>query len=154
MSEQTKVVNPIGRVEKSPEGKIVALEEPYRRGLAGLEGFSHCIVVWWGHAHEEHRDTVPMELELPYAPGIRAGIFATRSQIRPNPVNCTVVRIVGVDTDRGILRPDELDAFADTPVLDIKPYYGCLDRVRDYRQPDWVPGEWGTWYVPIPEQTW
>jgi tRNA (adenine37-N6)-methyltransferase len=38
-----------------------------------------------------------------------------------------------------------------TRVLDIKPYYGCIDRVQEYGQPDWVPADCRVWYAPTPE---
>jgi tRNA-Thr(GGU) m(6)t(6)A37 methyltransferase TsaA len=47
------------------------------------------------------------------------GVFATRSQDRPNPVGLHRVTIVAIDGTRVHVRP--LEAIAGTPVLDIKP---------------------------------
>jgi tRNA (Thr-GGU) A37 N-methylase len=108
------------------------------------------LVVWWADRFEDYRFEVAMRIDLPYAPGTQAGLFATRSPVRPNPICVNTARIIGVDVDAGRLDVDEIDAYEGTQVLDIKPYYGCIDRVREYNQPDWVPTDWGVWYAPLP----
>jgi tRNA (Thr-GGU) A37 N-methylase len=46
------------------------------------------------------------------------GVFATRSPFRPNLIALSQVKMVAV---RGnLIEIEEIDAFADTPVLDIK----------------------------------
>lgn len=82
-----------------------------------------------------------MVIDLPYAPGVKAGLFTTRSPVRPNPICINTAKIVSVDIKAGRIDLDEIDAYAGTQVLDIKPYYGCIDRVEEYRQPGWVPAE-------------
>lgn len=148
---ETMTLAAIGEVEKEGEARIIRLEPRYREALVGLEGFSHALVVWWADRYAEYREQVPMTMELPYAPGVTAGLFATRSPVRPNPVAINTARILRVDTGAGVVEVDEIDAFAGTQVLDLKPYYGCLDRVKEYAQPEWVPADWGEWYTPLPE---
>ncbi|MGI5816779.1 MAG: tRNA (N6-threonylcarbamoyladenosine(37)-N6)-methyltransferase TrmO [Armatimonadota bacterium] len=46
------------------------------------------------------------------------GVFATHSQMRPNPIGMTRVRLLGRDGLR--LTVEDLDAFDGSPVLDIK----------------------------------
>jgi len=47
------------------------------------------------------------------------GIFATRAPLRPNLIGLTRVRILSVD---GLtIEIDDIDAYEDTPVLDLKP---------------------------------
>ncbi|MEK7814646.1 MAG: TrmO family methyltransferase, partial [Chloroflexota bacterium] len=53
------------------------------------------------------------------------GVFATRSQYRPNGVGATVARIVEVAGN--ILTVTGLDAQDGSPVLDIKPYSSSFD---------------------------
>lgn len=53
------------------------------------------------------------------------GVFALRSPHRPNPIGLHRVRIVGLDTDKGVLEVLALEVVDGTPVLDIKP---CLSR--------------------------
>ncbi|MFA4970030.1 MAG: TrmO family methyltransferase, partial [Sulfuritalea sp.] len=47
------------------------------------------------------------------------GVFATRSPLRPNLIALSEARVLAV---RGnVVEIDGIDAFADTPVLDLKP---------------------------------
>jgi tRNA (Thr-GGU) A37 N-methylase len=55
--------------------------------------------------------------------------------------------VLHVDREKGVLEIDNIDAFDDTVVVDIKAYYGCTDRVRECRTPSWLP-DWGEW---VPE---
>jgi tRNA (Thr-GGU) A37 N-methylase len=56
----------------------------------------------------------------------------------------TVCPIRGVDAEAGRIEVAAIDAFDGTTVLDVKPYYPSVDRVRDARVPAWLPG-WGEW---------
>lgn len=148
----TITLQPIGAVLKK-NGKVeIKLDEKYGEGLKSLEGFGHVMVLWWADTYAEYRDQIGMEIELPYAPGTIVGLFATRSPVRPNPVCVSTAKIVDVSPRKGIITVDEMDAADGTPVVDLKPYYGTIDRVEDYSQPEWVPGEWPLWRVPIPEE--
>ena len=53
------------------------------------------------------------------------GVFALRSQYRPNPIGATVVRIESIENN--VLRVTGLDAVNGTPLLDIKPYAEVFD---------------------------
>lgn len=141
----------IGTVHKDGDKRTITVDSRYREALTGLDGFSHAIVVWWADRFEEHRFEVDNVIELPYAPGVKTGLLATRSPVRPNPICINTAAVVSVDVESGAIVLDEIDAFAGTRVLDIKPYYGCIDRVKEYKQPEWVPADWGEWYVPLPE---
>lgn len=106
-------------------------------GLAGLQGFSHLLIVW--HAHRVPA-WVPSDLVLgrPYrlAPD-RLGVFATRSPHRPNPIAVSVVAVRSVDVEKGVLALEWTDAEDGTPVLDIKPYHRCTEVVAQPRYPQW-----------------
>jgi tRNA-Thr(GGU) m(6)t(6)A37 methyltransferase TsaA len=103
--------------------------------LDAIEGFSHLIVVF-------HVDRVPEEarlLQLPVGnedePPLR-GVLATRSQLRPNPIGTSVVKLLS--RRRNVLRVQGLDALDGTPVLDIKPYLPEYDSVPDAVLPPWA----------------
>ena len=108
-----------------------------RPALEALEGFSHAIVVF-------HLDRVPeaaRRLSVPVgADGalVDRGVLATRSQLRPNPIGVSVVRIVL--RRKAVLRVRGLDALDGTPVLDLKPYLPPYDAVPDAKLPDWAVG--------------
>jgi len=53
------------------------------------------------------------------------GVFALRSQHRPNPIGATVVRIESIENN--VLQVTGLDALNGTPLLDIKPYVEMFD---------------------------
>ena len=70
-----------------------------------------------------------MPEHLTLASGNRYGMFATRSQLRPNHLGVSAVRLDG--HDGATLRVTGLDAIDGTPVLDIKPYLPEYDSVPD-----------------------
>ncbi len=122
------------------EGFVEVLPE-YAEGLAGLEGFSHVIVIaYLDRVPETQRRVlrvrprrflrlgVPLE-ELP-----EVGVFATDSPHRPNPLALSILRLRGVEGR--MLRVEGIDLFNGTPVLDIKPY-DASRAIRDFRVPEW-----------------
>ena len=62
------------------------------------------------------------------------GVFAVRTNLRPNPIGLTLVKLLGVESN--VLTVRGLDAFNETPVLDIKPY-DFWDVAKEVRVPDW-----------------
>ncbi|HJK84625.1 MAG TPA: TrmO family methyltransferase, partial [Methanocorpusculum sp.] len=60
--------------------------------------------------------------------GIGFGLPGARVEttpVRPNPISLTLVTIVSIDKTRITVKG--LEALDQTPVLDIKPYYGDID---------------------------
>ena len=120
--------------DKSLISKIV-IDEGFSQALDGIEDFSHIFVIFWMHqitanektvlhVHPRGRSDVPL-----------VGVFATRSPRRPNPVGLTLVELV--ERDANVLWVKGLDAFDETPVLDIKPY-DDWDSVGDFKVPEWL----------------
>lgn len=141
-------LRPIGWVrnrvqEPRPEGwgsveSVIELEPEMAPALAGLDGFSHIIMLFWMHQ-------IPEELRIAgrHHPGNRqdlplVGDFATRTQLRPNPIGLAIVPLLQVDGPR--LHVRGLDAIDGTPIIDIKPYLPPYDSPKDPRVPSWV---WG-----------
>lgn len=54
-------------------------------------------------------------MELPYAPAVRAKVFANRSDNRPTPVGITVVPRIEVDEGSGTVVLARIDAFDGLP---------------------------------------
>jgi len=52
------------------------------------------------------------------------GVFATRAPRRPNPIGLTVVRLLGREGTRLLVRG--LDMLDGSPILDIKPYLSSI----------------------------
>lgn len=146
MSEATYTLNPIGRVVVGEDGFSITIDTPFRKALAGLDGFSHLIVLFWCHYLDapDYREMVVAD--KPYKAGPDGvGIFATRSPARPNPIAITPVPVLGIDHDNGLVRIAYIDAEPDTPVLDIKPYVPAIDRIRETAAPEWC-ADWPAWY--------
>ncbi len=132
-------VVPIGTVKRSAGRTTIVLDQPYQPGLLGLEGFSHIHVLYWF----DRNDTPEKRSTLQVHPrGDRdnplSGVFATRSPARPNLIGLSLCRIIGVRDN--VVEIDRIDAFDDTPVLDIKPYIHGTDAA-EARHPDWLEKE-------------
>ena len=139
------VMTPVGTVKNSvterkdaswgTDVSSVVLDEQYAGGLAGLESFSHAIILFYldqaRYVREKHLQRRPRNRDdMPLV-----GIFSQRGKDRPNRIGITSVEIVSV-TDRTLVVKG-LDAVDGTPVLDIKPYYPVYDR-KDASVPEWV----------------
>ncbi len=63
----------------------------------------------------------------------KLGVFATRSNFRPNPIGQSVVKFEGVEkiNDRYVLKLTGGDLLDETPVLDVKPYIPFADSIPD-----------------------
>jgi tRNA-Thr(GGU) m(6)t(6)A37 methyltransferase TsaA len=108
----------------------VELKEQYRRGLAGLEGFSHAIILYYFHKSSKEQIQ-----GRPFLEDKMHGIFAIRSPHRPNHIGLSVVRISTIEGNKLYFR--EVDVLDGTIVLDIKPYVKYYD-VRDNVISGWV----------------
>ena len=101
----------------------IVLRPEMAPGLMGLENESHILVLF-----NLHRAT---EYELRLHPGHNPanplrGVFATRSQYRPNAIAATVADIVSVEDN--VINVTGLDAQDGSPVLDIKPFRAAFDE--------------------------
>jgi len=103
---------------------------PYNteEALRGLNAFSH---VWILFVFDQSvRDEWKATVRPPRLGGNeRVGVFASRSNFRPNPIGLSVVELLSVDgTSLRLGGGDFLDG---TPVLDIKPYIPYVDCIPD-----------------------
>ncbi|MCP4752312.1 MAG: tRNA (N6-threonylcarbamoyladenosine(37)-N6)-methyltransferase TrmO [Proteobacteria bacterium] len=145
VDSQTYVINPIGCTRGPEDGFRLEIFEAYRSALDKLDRFSHVIVFWWANEHDNEADRRQVRTDLPYAEGESAGVFACRSEYRPNPIAATVCRIVEVDEESGVVWLEYNDAFDGSPIVDLKPYIPVSDRVRDVKVPDWF-SQWPDWW--------
>jgi tRNA-Thr(GGU) m(6)t(6)A37 methyltransferase TsaA len=117
-----------------PEAEAsIEILPPYDRDEAfrGLESVSHIWVVFIFHQamREQWRPTVrPPRL----GGNQRIGVFATRSNFRPNPIGLSLVRLEAIERRDGrlFLKVRGADLLEGTPVLDIKPYIPYADSVE------------------------
>jgi tRNA-Thr(GGU) m(6)t(6)A37 methyltransferase TsaA len=102
--------------EGGPEAEIDLLPEfvPALRGLAA--GQDLLLLTWLHQADRSTLETHPRDdRRRPLA-----GVFATRSPDRPNPIGVHRVRLLAV-VDGRRLRVADLEAIDGTPVIDLKP---------------------------------
>jgi tRNA-Thr(GGU) m(6)t(6)A37 methyltransferase TsaA len=111
------------------ESTIELLPEHLPR-LRNIEQYSHVIVVFYMDVAEAAPEK-PEQLTLER--GTAYGIFATRSQLRPNHLGVSAVPLLA--REGLLLRVRGLDAVDGTPVLDIKPYLPAYDAIEDARIP-------------------
>ena len=145
INKEFKVVR-IGTIVKDVTGNYLEIQEDYLDGLSELENYSHLHVYWWAHEFDNHENRSILITDIPYSRNkIKAGVFACRSPERPNLIMDTVCKIKGINKSKGKIFIDNIDALPDTPIIDIKPYIACVDRVKQSKVPKWFPAEWGEW---------
>jgi len=136
------IVNPIGRVRITQGNTLIEVDRKYWPALRELDEFSHVNVIWWFDDCDNDEARNVLEATAPYKKGPQTvGVFATRSEYRPNPVALTAVQILSIDHEKGIIRIAFIDAHDGTPVIDLKPYTPSLDRVESPGVPQWC-GHW------------
>ncbi len=113
-------VSPVGRIHNK-KGNPVQLEifEKYVPALHGLEHCSQVMVVWWFHKNDtpSKRDILKVHPRGNKKNPL-TGVFATHSPVRPNLIALTTCKVLSVQA--GIVTVDKIDAFDDTPILDLK----------------------------------
>ncbi len=96
---------------------------PVAEGLEGIEAGQEIIVITW--LHQAQRDVLKVhprgDENVPLA-----GVFATRSPDRPNPLGLHRVTVREIAGNR--LKVGPIEALDGTPVVDIKP---VLDQSAD-----------------------
>jgi tRNA-Thr(GGU) m(6)t(6)A37 methyltransferase TsaA len=130
-------VHSIGHVEKADGHTTIVLDPTYEPGLLGLDGFSHVYVLWWFHRNDTPQQRSILQVHPRGNPdNPLTGVFATRAPVRPNLIALTLCRIISVKEN--VVEIESIDAFAGTPVLDLKPYLPGTDFRPEVTLPDWV----------------
>ncbi len=109
--------------EGAPDAKLEILPE-FREGLIGIEPGQDIWILTW--LHESQRSVLQVHPRGdPQNP--LAGVFATRSPDRPNPIGlhrCRILNIAG-----NCLEVAALEAIDGTPIVDLKP---VIENSRDF----------------------
>jgi tRNA (adenine37-N6)-methyltransferase len=93
----------------------IVINALWRDALTGVSDHSNLQILYW--MHHARRDLV---LQTPYQTGRKAGTFALRSPVRPNPIASSVVALQQLDDLT--LHVRGLDCLDGTPLVDIKPH--------------------------------
>jgi len=98
--------------------------EPWAsRGLRGVVVDSRIVVITW--LHRARRDVLQVHPRDDRRRRL-AGVFATRSADRPNPLGLHVVTVREIVGNR--LRIGPIEAIDGTPVIDVKPVLNALEQ--------------------------
>ena len=100
------------------------LEPHYIDGLLGLTVGSEVVIITW--LHRSDRDTLQIHPRGDTSRQL-AGVFATRSPNRPNPLGLHLVSVRKIEGTRLLIGP--IEAFDGTPVVDIKI---ALGKIQDF----------------------
>jgi tRNA (adenine37-N6)-methyltransferase len=135
--ERSFTLVPIGRVQKSEGRTLIVLDKKYQEGLLGLEQWSHVQVIWWF----DKNDTPQKRAILQVHPrgdknNPPTGVFACRAPVRPNLIALSLCKILSLKDN--VVEVENIDAFENTPVLDLKPFAPGVDSASNVKVPDWA----------------
>lgn len=99
-----------------------------------IEQYSHLWVIFHFHATASqgwHSTVRPPRL----GGDKRIGVFATRSNFRPNPLGLSAVKLISMEFKRGhaLLMVENHDLLDGSPIIDLKPYIGFADSIPEAR---------------------
>lgn len=114
-------VSPIGWVRKTGGRTFIEIEPTYKPALLGIEELKSIWVLYWFDRNDSPEKRAILQVHpRGNADNPLRGVFATRSPFRPNLIALSQVRLIAVSGN--MLEIEDIDAYADTPVLDLKPY--------------------------------
>jgi tRNA-Thr(GGU) m(6)t(6)A37 methyltransferase TsaA len=127
----------VGKVKKDSNINKIEIHKEYVDALLGLDQFSHVIVLYWLHkndtpekrsilrVHPRHNMNNPL-----------TGVFACHSPCRPNVIGLSICKILSIKGN--IIYIDSIDAFNDSPVLDLKSYIPSTYNIQNAFIPEWA----------------
>jgi tRNA-Thr(GGU) m(6)t(6)A37 methyltransferase TsaA len=112
-------VHAIGWVRKTDGRTTIVVDKKYQEALLGVDKMSEIWVIWWFDRNDtpEKRSILQVHPRGNKDNPLR-GVFATHSPVRPNLIAMTRCKIISVKDN--VIEIEGIDAFADTPVLDLK----------------------------------
>lgn len=118
-SKSYYILHPIGKIVKEKNRTLIVLEKKYQSGLLGLDQFSQVTVIYWFDRNDtpEKRAILQVHPRGEKRNPIR-GVFATHSPVRPNLIAISRCKILSVHNNT--VEIDDIDAFPNSPVLDLK----------------------------------
>ncbi|WP_167757065.1 tRNA (N6-threonylcarbamoyladenosine(37)-N6)-methyltransferase TrmO [Thiorhodococcus minor] len=118
---QTMEMKPVGWVRKADGQTSIQIAPEYADALLGVDGLESIWVLYWLDRNDtpEQRSILQVHPRGNPANPLR-GVFATRAPLRPNLIALSRCRVLSVQGNLIVI--DQIDAYADTPVVDIKPY--------------------------------
>jgi len=113
-------VRPIGWVRKINGRTIIEVDRQYQPALLGVQDREAIWVLYWFDRNDTPQRRAILQVHPRRNPeNPLRGVFATRAPVRPNLIGLSRCRVLSVHDN--VIEIDDIDAFTDTPVLDIKP---------------------------------
>ena len=111
----------------------------WEAALAGIEAYSHLLVIVWLDRARRARVARQQQPEGRAAlPPV--GLFATRTPRRPNPLGVATPRLLR--REGRTLWVSGIDAWPGTPILDLKGYSPRDELHPEATVPDWLSSLW------------
>jgi tRNA-Thr(GGU) m(6)t(6)A37 methyltransferase TsaA len=130
------ILKPIGKVSKIEKSTKLILEKKYGPALQGLDKNSHVWVLWWFDRNDTPEKRSILQVNPCGNPeNPLTGVFACRSPFRPNLIALSLCRILFVENN--VVEIEKIDAFDETPILDLKPYIPGYDSADDAVTSKW-----------------
>jgi tRNA (adenine37-N6)-methyltransferase len=126
----------LGTVKRQGNRTMLVLDKKYAPGLVSLGDFSHVMVFYWCDKNDTPEKRAFLQGYRKNKANPLTGVFATRSPARPNPIAITTCRMLAVRDN--IVEIEWIDAFDDSPIIDLKPYIPRNDSLPQAKIPVWV----------------
>jgi tRNA (adenine37-N6)-methyltransferase len=126
----------LGVVKRDGKRTFLVLDKKYAPGLVSVGDFSHIMVFYWCDRNDTPEKRAVLQFNRRNKASPLTGIFATRSPARPNPIAITTCKIIQVKDN--YVEIEWIDAFDDSPIIDIKPYIPRNDSFPKAQTPVWV----------------
>lgn len=113
-------VSPVGWIRKSAGKTFIVVDKRYQPALMGVDQLKTIWVIYWFDRNDSPEKRAILQVH-PHGNNTRPlrGVFATRSPFRPNLIAQSEVTVLSMREN--VIEIEDIDAFADTPVLDLKP---------------------------------
>ena len=117
---QVYQVHPVGWVRKVDGRTSIEVDRRYQSAMLGLEKLDAIWVLYWFDRNDTPERRAILQVHPRGNPeNPLRGVFATRAPVRPNLIALSRCRIISVHDN--VIEIEDIDAFPDTPVIDIKP---------------------------------
>jgi len=132
-------IYPVGVIRKKDRDVYIEIYPEYKDALLRLEHYSHIIVLFWFDKNDNPEQRSILQVHPKRHKGAPlSGVFATCSPVRPNLIGLTICKILSIKDN--IIKIEDIDAFDNTPVIDIKPYIPRKHMIpeSELKVPEWM----------------
>jgi tRNA (adenine37-N6)-methyltransferase len=112
-------VYPIGKVVKKDSRTLIVIDKKFEAGLLRMDRLSSVMVICWFDRNDTpEKRSISQVHPRGNTNDLLTGVFATHSPVRPNLIGVSRCKIISVKSN--IIEIDDIDAFDDSPVIDLK----------------------------------